>query len=88
MRTMLLAALAAFSLGGASAHADGGGFATTRFTMIQDQLAGEGTPVRQLSQKDQVIHMELGQADTMIFRAGNSSLGTWLFPPSDGGGQN
>ena len=87
MRTMLFAALAALSLGAASAHADGGGFATTRFTMIQDQLAGSGKSV-QLSQKDQVSQMEPGQSDTMIFRAGNSALGTWLFAPSDGGGQN
>jgi hypothetical protein len=80
MRNMLLAAAAALTLGTA-AHADGGGFATTRFTMIQDQLAGQNTPapVVQQAAKDQPSDVQ-----TNVARSGN--LGIWLNAPSQGNG--
>lgn len=78
MRTMLLAAAAALSLGAVSAHADGGGFATTNFTMIQDQLAGSAKQVRV---QPQAI---MDQPTVQTNAAQSHSLGTWLFSPSQG----
>jgi hypothetical protein len=77
MRNMLLAAAAALTLGTAAAHADGGGYATTRFTIIQDELAGQmkPAPVPQQAAKDQPSDVR-----TNTTRSGN--LGTWLYPPS------
>lgn len=77
MRNLFLAAAAALTLGTAAAHADGGGFATTRFTMIQDELAGltRPAPVPQQAAKDQPSEVQTNTA-----RSGN--LGTWLFAPS------
>lgn len=81
MKTLLLAAAAALSLGVGSAYADGGGQGPTLFTMIEAQLAAkaQGTaPVRTTS---------VGGAATYVYSAPQNQ-GTWLFAPQDGGGTN
>lgn len=78
MRTMLLAAAAALSIGTVAAHADGGGFATTHFTMIQDQLAGTA---KQVQVQPQAM---MDQPRVQTNAAQSQSLGTWLFAPSQG----
>ena len=82
MRTMLLAAASALALGvAAPAFAGDGGDmpATTRFTMIADAQAHQ-LPVQQ--------SYAAGQASTQVNVARTHSLGTWLFAPAQGNGQN
>ena len=82
MKTMLLAAAAALSLGIGSAYADseGGQIANTQFTEIPGFLAqapAQNAPA--------VATAQNGRVQTY---ATQSSHGTWLFPPHDGGGAN
>ena len=81
MRTMLLAAAAALSLGIGSAYADseGGQYATTQFTSIPGfQAPAQNAPAIATAQNGQAVHTYVTQ----------SSHGTWLFPPHQGGGAN
>ena len=81
MKTLLLAAAAALSLGVGSAYADGGGQGPTLFTMIEAQLAAkaQGTvPARTTPN---------GGAATYVYSAPQNQ-GIWLFSPQDGGGAN
>ena len=83
MKTLLLAAAAALSLGVGSAYADGGGQGPTLFTMIEAQLAAkaQGTapaPTRTTPN---------GGAATYVYSAPQNQ-GAWLFAPQDGGGAN
>jgi hypothetical protein len=83
MKTMLLAAAAAFSLGIGSAYADseGGQFPITQFTEIPGVLAhapAQNAPAVATAQNGQAVHAYVAQ----------SNHGTWLFPPYQGGGQN
>lgn len=83
MRTLLLAAAAAlaFSTGSAFASDSGDAPATTAFTIIADQLAHH--PAQEHAGK------VMNQPDPAkrINAARTRDLGTWLFPPSQGGGQ-
>ena len=82
MKTMLLAAAAALSLGIGFAYAsEGGQVANTFFTSLPGVIAQ--APVQNATavataQNGQAVHAYVAQ----------SSHGTWLFPPHDGGGQN
>jgi hypothetical protein len=83
MKTMLLAAAAALSLGIGSAYADseGGQFPITQFTEIPGVLAqapAQNAPAVATAQNGQVVRAYVTR----------SSQGTWLFPPHQGGGQN
>ena len=83
MKTMLLAAAAALSLGIGSAYADseGGQVANTRFTSVPGFLAqapAQNAPAVATAQNRQAVRAYVTQ----------SSHGTWLFPPNDGGGAN
>jgi hypothetical protein len=81
MRTMFFATAAALTLGAVAAHADGGGFATTRFTTIQDQLSGRAQPAPAAPQAvaDQPSAVQTNAAQT-------EHLGTWLNDPAQGNG--
>jgi hypothetical protein len=76
MRTMFLAAAAALSLGVGSAHADGGGQATTMFTMMQDQ--------QQKVAPSPAMATQNGGAAVQTYVT-RTHQGTWLFPPAQGG---
>ena len=84
MKTMLLAAVAALSLGIGSAYAsdsEGGQIANTQFTEIPGFLAqapAQNAPAVATAQNRQAVRAYVTQ----------SSHGTWLFPPHDGGGAN
>jgi hypothetical protein len=88
MRIAAFAALAALSLGAASAHADGGGFATTQFTIIQDHLAGHGNTMDRASAKAPAMSQATSSQSEGVFAMQNRTTGTWLFQPYNGGGQN
>ena len=75
MKTMLLGSAVALSFAVGPAYADGGGQATTFFTMVQDQkpaAPGVAVPVQKA---DEVTHSYLTR----------SNRGTWLFAPAEGG---
>jgi hypothetical protein len=82
MKTMLLAAAAALSLGIGSAYADseGGQFPITQFTEIPGVLAqapAQNAPAVATAQNGQAVHAYVTQ----------SSHGTWLFQqPYQGNG--
>jgi hypothetical protein len=83
MKTMFLAAAAALSLGIGSAYADGEGgqVANTFFTSLPGvvaQLPVQNAPAVATAQNGQAVRTYVTQ----------SSHGTWLFPPHQGGGQN
>ena len=83
MKTTLLAAAAALSLGIGSAYADseGGQIANTKFTEIPGFLAqapAQNAPAVATAQNGRA-------AQTYVTQSGR---GTWLFPPHDGGGNN
>jgi non-ribosomal peptide synthetase component F len=83
MRIMFLAGAAALAMGIAPAFADGGDVpATTAFTTIQDQLAqqAQSAPQHQVAVNP--------NANQRINATRSDSVGTWLFPPYQGGGQN
>ena len=81
MKTMLLAAAAALSLGIGSAYADsegGGQFPITQFTEIPGVLAqapAQNAPAVATAQNGRAVQTYATQ----------SSHGTWLFPPYAGG---
>jgi predicted amidohydrolase YtcJ len=81
MKTMLLAAAAALSLGIGSAYADseGGQIANTQFTEIPGFLAqapAQNAPAVATAQNERAVQTYATQ----------SSHGTWLFPPHAEGG--
>ena len=81
MKTMFLAAAAALSLGIGSAYADseGGQIANTQFTEIPGFLAqapAQNAPAVATAQNGHAVQTYATQ----------SSHGTWLFAPHDGGG--
>lgn len=78
MKTMLLASAAALSLGVASAYADGGGQATTRFTIIQAQQQPAAPAQAVPAQNAEVAHDYVTR----------SNKGTWLFPVNQNEGSN
>ena len=86
MKTMLLAAAAALSLGIGSAYADseGGQSPITQFTQIPGVLAQ--APAQNASAVATAQNGQNGQAVRAYVT--QSSHGTWLFPPYQGGGQN
>jgi hypothetical protein len=80
MKTMMLAAAAALSLGIGSAYADseGGQNANTQFTSIPGFLAqapAQNAPAVATAQNGQAVHTYVAQ----------SSHGTWLYQGSHGG---
>jgi hypothetical protein len=80
MKTMLLAAAAALSLGIGSAYADseGGQYATTQFTSIPGFLAQapvQNAPAVATAQNGQAVRAYATQ----------SSHGTWLYAPNQTG---
>jgi hypothetical protein len=81
MRMMLIAAAAALAMGAAPAfaHNDGSTAATTRFTRIQTQVAEQQAPAR---------HTNRNPGNVRLNSAQSHNIGTWLFPPSQGGGQH
>lgn len=83
MRTMLLAAAAALSLGVGSAYAEseGGPHGNTQFTQLPGFLA------QAPAQNAPAATAQNGQAPVSTYAA-QSNHGTWLFPPRDGGGAN
>ena len=81
MKTMLLAAAAALSLGIGSAYADsvGGTIPNTFFTQlpgVSPTLPAQHVPAAARAQ---------GGSHAFVTQSGR---GTWLFPPHDGGGGN
>ena len=80
MKTMIIAAAAALSLGIGSAYADseGGQIANTQFTETPGFLAQapvQNAPPVATAQNEQAVHAYVS----------NSSRGTWLFQPSQNG---
>ncbi len=81
MKTLFLAAAAALTLTAGVAYADEGDgtVANTRFTQLPGVLAqAQNAPVVATAQNGQGVKVYVTQ----------SSHGTWLFAPSDGGGAN
>jgi hypothetical protein len=83
MKTLLLAAAAALSLGASAAYAgDGSGpAANTFFTQLPGVIAQapiQNAPSVATAQNGQAVHTYVT----------NSSRGTWLFPPNETGGGN
>jgi hypothetical protein len=91
MKTMLLAAAAALSLGVASAYADGGdgAIANTYFTELPGVVAQAQVP-------NAPVYAQNGQAQSQQAQNGQgvhdyatqSNRGTWLFAPNGNGGAN
>jgi hypothetical protein len=85
MKTMLLAAAAALSLGIGSAYAgDGegpaGGYVFPGYIIPGSVYAGAQTP--------SVATTQNGQARTHVYVTHSQSQGTWLFPPNPNQGGN
>ncbi len=83
MRTMMIAAAAALSLGTGVAYADGGDgpIANTRFTQIPGVVAQaqvQQAPSVATAQNGQAVHAYVTQ----------SNRGTWLFAPNSNQGAN
>ena len=84
MKIMLRAALAALSIaniGSAYADSEGGQIANTQFTEIPGfvaQAPAQNAPAVATAQNGQRVQTYVTQ----------SSHGTWLFPPHEGGGAN
>jgi hypothetical protein len=82
MKTMILAAAAALSLGMGAAYAgesEGGPVANTQFTSLPGVIAQapvQNAPAVATAQNGQAVHAYVA----------NSNRGTWLFQPSQGGG--
>ncbi len=87
MKTMLLAAAAALSLGVASAYADGGdgAIANTYFTELA-QAQVPNAPVYAQNGQGQSQQAQNGQG--VHDYATQSNRGTWLFAPNGNGGAN
>jgi hypothetical protein len=80
MKTMMIAAAAALSLGVGSAYADseGGQVANTQFTELPgvvSQAPVQNAPTVATAQNGQAVHAYVA----------NSSRGTWLFQPNQNG---
>jgi hypothetical protein len=80
MKTMIIAAAAALSLGVGSAYADseGGQVASTQFTELPgvvSQAPVQNAPAIAKAQNGQAVHAYVA----------NSSRGTWLFQPNQNG---
>ena len=97
MKTMLLAAAAAFSLGVGSAYADGGDgpAANTFFTELPGVVAQAQVPNAPVyAQNGQQNQAQTQQAQSGQAAHGygvystQSSRGTWLFPPNANAGAN
>jgi hypothetical protein len=97
MKTMLLAAAAALSLGVGSAYADGGDgtIANTQFTELPGVVAQAQVPnapaYAQQNGQAQTKQAQNGQAQngqTVQTYVTHSSHGTWLFAPDPNGGSN
>jgi hypothetical protein len=76
-----IAILSIASIGTAYADSEGGQIANTQFTEIPGFLAqapAQNAPAVATTQNGQAAHTYVTQ----------SSHGTWLFPPHDGGGNN
>ena len=81
MKTMIIAAAAALSIGSAFAGEDGGINANTEFTDLPGVIAQapvQNAPAVATAQNGQAVQAYVAQ----------SSHGTWLFAPRDGGGAN
>ena len=83
MKTMIIAAAAALSLGIGSAYADseGGQVANTQFTELAgavSQAPVQNAPAVATAQNGQAVRAYVA----------NSSRGTWLFAPNENGGGN
>jgi len=83
IKTMIIAAATALSLGIGSAYADseGGQIANTQFTDTPGFLAHapvQNAPAVATAQNGQAVHAYVA----------NSSRGTWLFAPNQNGGGN
>src|SRR5207248_1641639 len=82
MRTMLLAAAAALSVGVGSAYAgEGNDIPNTFFTQLPGVIAqapAQNVPSVATAQNGQAVHTYVT----------NSQRGTWLFPPNETGGGN
>ena len=81
MKTMIIAAAAALSLGIGSAYADseGGQIANTQFTELPGVIAQapvQNAPPVATAQNGQAVHAYVA----------NSSRGDWLFAPNQNGG--
>jgi len=93
MRTMLLAAAAALSLGVGSAYADGGDgtIANTQFTELPGVVAQAQVPnaptYAQRGQATQQAQNGQGAHGYGVYST-QSSHGTWLFPPNANQGGN
>jgi hypothetical protein len=77
----LRAAIAVLSIGTPYADSEGGQNANTQFTSIPGFLAqapAQNAPAVAIAQNGQAVRAYVTQ----------SSHGTWLFPPHQGGGQN
>ena len=94
MKTMLLAAAAALSLGVGSAYADGGDgtIANTQFTELPGVVAQAqvpNAPVYAQNRPAQTQEAQNGQgAHGYGIYSTQSSHGTWLFPPNANQGGN
>jgi hypothetical protein len=89
MKTMVLAAAAAFCLGIGSAYAAGGqgpagGYLYPDYIAPGSVYAGAPTPVQNTPR---VTTLRNGQA-TYIYGTHLRSQGIWLFPPNQAGGGN
>jgi hypothetical protein len=78
MKTMLLGSAVALSFAVGPAYADGGGQATTFFTMVQDQKPAAPAHVVPARSADEATHNYVTR----------SNQGTWLFPANSGEGGN
>ncbi len=83
MRTMIIAAATALSLGTGVAYADGGDgtIANTRFTQLPGVVAEapvQNAPAVATAQSGQAVHAYITQ----------SNRGTWLFAPNGNQGAN
>ena len=98
MKTMLLAAAAALSLGVGSAYADGGDgtIANTQFTELPGVVAQAQVPnapvYAQNGQQNRQVQTQQAQNGQAAHGYGiystQSSHGTWLFPPNANQGGN
>ena len=91
MKTMLLAAAAALSLGVGSAYADSGGgtVANTFFTELPGVVAQAQVPNAPVyAQKGQAQPQQAQNGQALHAYVTQSSHGTWLFAPNANQGAN
>ena len=78
MKTMLLAAAAALTLGVGAAYADGGDGPQTNFYTLHQGAQAQHAPAAVTAQSGQAMHAYVTQ----------SNRGTWLFAPNGNAGSN